>query len=337
MQVKHQKVSIITDDGKSVEATAPIVISASRRTDIPAFYSKWFINRLRKGYCVLYNPFNQKPSYVSFKKTRVVVFWTKNPKPLIPFLCELEDRSIHYYFQFTLNDYEKENFEPNIPKIQERIETFKQLSEKIGKEKVIWRFDPLIQTKDVGIEELLRRVEYVGNQLKGYTEKLVFSFADIENYRKVADNLRREKIDYIDFNDRSMFQFAKALFVLNKNWKLKLATCAESIDLEQLEIEHNSCIDGELIKRIFYDDKDLLHFLTFGKTTTNDTLFPSDTPEKSINLKDPNQRKYCGCTISKDIGIYNTCLHFCKYCYANSSKELVRQNYKSHSQNNERM
>jgi hypothetical protein len=117
MQVKHQKVSIITDDGKSVEATAPIVISASRRTDIPAFYSKWFINRLRKGYCVLYNPFNQKPSYVSFKKTRVVVFWTKNPKPLIPFLCELEDRSIHYYFQFTLNDYEKENFEPNIPNV----------------------------------------------------------------------------------------------------------------------------------------------------------------------------------------------------------------------------
>ena len=189
-------------------------------------------------------------------------------------MCELEDRSIHYYFQFTLNDYEKENFEPNIPKIQERIETFKQLSEKIGKEKVIWRFDPLIQTKDVGIEELLRRVEYVGNQLKGYTEKLVFSFADIENYRKVADNLRREKIDYIDFNDRSMFQFAKALFVLNKNWKLKLATCAESIDLEQLEIEHNSCIDGELIKRIFMTIKICFTFLLLAKRPQMTLYFP---------------------------------------------------------------
>ncbi len=323
MQAKHLKINIITDSGNIVEATAPIIISASRRTDIPAFYSEWFINRLRKGYCVLYNPFNQKPSYVSFEKTRVVVFWTKNPKPLIPYLYELEERNIHYYFQFTLNDYEKENFEPNIPNIQERIDTFKLLSEKIGKERVIWRFDPLMQTHDVGIEELLKKVEYVGNQLIGYTEKLVFSFADIENYKKVASNLKKEKINYIDFTDSAMFEFAKALSGLNKSWKFKLATCAESIDLEQLEIEHNSCIDGELMKRIFSDDKDLLHYLIFGKTSKNDTLFPAETIEKSINLKDPNQRKHCGCVISKDIGAYNTCPHFCKYCYANSSKELV--------------
>lgn len=265
------------------------------------------------------------------------MFWTKNPKPLIPFLCELEDRSIHYYFQFTLNDYEKENFEPNIPKIQERIDTFKQLSEKIGKERVIWRFDPLIQTQDIGIEELLRKIEYVGNQLKGHTEKLVFSFADIENYRKVAGNLRREKIDYIDFTNSAMLEFAKALHSLNKSWKFKLTTCSESINLEHFEIEHNSCIDVELIKLKFSDDKDLLHYLTFGYVPTINTPFSSETHEKSINLKDPNQRKYCGCMVSKDIGMYNTCSHFCKYCYANSSKELVSQNYKSHSPYNEGM
>ncbi|HPW66759.1 MAG TPA: DUF1848 domain-containing protein [Salinivirgaceae bacterium] len=335
MQAKHLKINIITDSAKNVEATAPIIISASRRTDIPAFYSEWFINRLKKGYCILRNPFNQKPSYISFEKTRVVVFWTKNPKPLIPFLFELEKRNINYYFQFTLNDYERENYEPNIPNIQERIDTFKQLSERIGRERVIWRFDPLLQTQDVGIDELLKKVEYVGNQLKGYTEKLVFSFADIVNYKKVANNLRSVNINYIDFTDSAMFEFAKALSSLNKSWKFKLATCAESIDLQQFEIKRNSCIDEELMKRVFSDDKDLLQYLTFGKTSTNDTLFSTETIQKSINLKDPNQRKHCGCMISKDIGMYNTCLHFCKYCYANSSTELVKRNYKTHSPNHE--
>ena len=140
------KTFITTDDGKQVEATAPVIISASRSTDIPAFYAKWFFNRLAKGYCVWYNPFNQQPMYVSFKKCKVVVFWTKNPAPIIPYLPELDKRGIHYYFQVTLNDYEQEGFEPNVPSVKSRIATFRLLSELIGKERVIWRFDPLIVT-----------------------------------------------------------------------------------------------------------------------------------------------------------------------------------------------
>ena len=135
------KINIITDIGDNVEATAPIIISASRSTDIPAFYAKWFFNRLAKGYCVWYNPFNKKPMYISFKNVKAIVFWTKNPKPILPYLKELDERGIHYYFQVTLNDYVKEGFEPNVPSVEQRVETFKQLSEMIGKEKVIWRFD----------------------------------------------------------------------------------------------------------------------------------------------------------------------------------------------------
>ena len=105
------KTYITTDDGRQVEATAPVIISASRSTDIPAFYAKWFFNRLAKGYCVWYNPFNQQPMYVSFKNCKVIVFWTKNPAPIIPYLPELDKRGIHYYFQVTLNDYEQEGFE----------------------------------------------------------------------------------------------------------------------------------------------------------------------------------------------------------------------------------
>ena len=118
----NDKIKIITESGDQVEAQAPIIISASRSTDIPAFYAEWFVNRLKVGYCVWYNPFNQQPIYVSFKNCKVVVFWTKNPKPLIPLLKILDEKGIHYYFQFTLNDYEKEGFEPNMPTLEKRRE-----------------------------------------------------------------------------------------------------------------------------------------------------------------------------------------------------------------------
>lgn len=180
------KLPIITSSGETVEASTPVILSASRSTDVPAFYAQWFINRLRAGYCVWYNPFNQKPTYVSFQNCKVVVFWTKNPRPLIPLLHELDERGIHYYFQFTLNDYDNEGFEPNVPSVEQRVETFRQLSEQIGKERVIWRFDPLIVTPTLSPNDLLVKVWNLGNQLKGLTDKLVFSFIDILGYRKVA-------------------------------------------------------------------------------------------------------------------------------------------------------
>ena len=153
------KHNITTDKGEKVEATAPVIISASRSTDIPAFYAKWFFNRLAKGYCTWYNPFNiNQKMYISFERCKVIVFWTKNPAPIIPYLPELDKRGIHYYFQVTLNDYVKEGFEPNVPSVEERVETFKALSNLIGKEKVIWRFDPLIITPSIGPRELLTRI-----------------------------------------------------------------------------------------------------------------------------------------------------------------------------------
>ena len=321
------KITITTSSGASVEAQAPLIISASRSTDIPAFYAEWFINRLKAGYCVWYNPFNQQPMYVAFKNTKAVVFWSKNPRPLIPYLHELDERNIHYYFQFTLNDYENERFEPNVPSVETRIETFMQLSEKTGKEKVIWRFDPLVMSDKTGVDELLRKVENIGNQLKGYTEKLVFSFADIGNiYKKVENNLKRLNINYREFTPQTMNEFASGLRELNKNWHFELATCAEQIDLKQYGIEHNRCIDGELMKRIFAEDADFVYYLSYGKLPERNSLFAEETPQKEANLKDRGQRKICGCMISKDIGMYNTCPHFCVYCYANTSKEEVEKN-----------
>ena len=331
------KIKITTDSGKQVEAQAPVIISASRSTDIPAFYAQWFINRLKAGYCVWYNPFNRQPMYISFKNTKAVVFWSKNPKPLIPYLHELEEHGLHYYFQFTLNDYDRE-LEPNVPSLEKRVETFRELSERIGKEKVIWRFDPLVMTNEIGVNELLWKVENIGNQLKGYTEKLVFSFADIGNiYRKVENNLKRLNINYIEFTPQIMNEFAAGLRELNGNWHFSLATCTEEIDLEQYGITHNRCIDGELMKRIFAEDADFVYYLNYGKMPEKN-LFENETNLPPLNiekLKDKGQRKMCGCTVSKDIGMYNTCPFFCAYCYAGTSRKTVEKNRKSYAENGE--
>ena len=190
----NEKIKIYTDSGELVEASAPVIISASRSTDIPAFFAKWFFNRFAKGYCAWYNPFNQQKMYISFKNCKIVVFWTKNPKPILPYLHELDEKGIHYFFQVSLNDYIKEGFEPNVTSVEDRVETFKKLSNMIGKEKVIWRFDPLIITPNITPRDLLSRIWNIGNKLKGYTDKLVFSFVDVKAYRKVQNNLVKETL-----------------------------------------------------------------------------------------------------------------------------------------------
>ncbi len=326
------KVQIKKSNGEMVEAQAPVIVSASRSTDIPAFYSDWLINRIKDGYVKWKNPFNGVPLYVSFEKARMFVFWSKNHKPLLKHLDFLDDKGYNYYFQFTLNDYDTEKLEQNVPNVQSRISTFQQLSERIGKEKVIWRFDPLILTDTIGVYELLRKIENIGNQLKNHTDKLVFSFADIMLYNKVQNNLRKNSILYQEFNESTMHEFATGLQQLNKNWNFELATCAEKISLEKYGIIHNKCIDDDLMIKLFPKDKILMDFLGV-KITSPDMFNPNPTILKNKNNKDKGQRQYCGCIMSKDIGEYNTCPFLCEYCYANASKDTALKNWQLHKQN----
>lgn len=345
------KIKIQTSLGETVEASAPIIISASRSTDIPAFYAQWFINRLRAGYVVWYNPFNRQKTYVSFKRCKAIVFWTKNPKPLIPLLHELDQRGIKYYFQFTLNDYVNERFEPNVPSVDERIETFRELSSKIGKDRVIWRFDPLIVTPTISPRDLLIKIWNIGNKLKGLTDKLVFSFVDINGYRKVQNNLvketnqfSKESIENAEMTSAQMDEIASGLAKcrdrwVSEGWNITLATCGEQVDLDKYGIEHNRCIDGELMKRIWSDDKELLYYLNYGELPEKN-LFGLELdfnrpPLSHQKMKDKGQRKLCGCMVSKDIGMYNTCRHLCVYCYANTSRELVLKNQSKHNDDSE--
>ncbi|MBF0257443.1 MAG: DUF1848 domain-containing protein [Desulfamplus sp.] len=339
MTVKWKETTVNTNRGAQ-NAVAPWIISASRATDIPAYYSKWFFDRLEKGYVKWINPFNRlKPQYISFKNTKVIVFWSKNPVPVIPFLERLKDRKISCYFQFTVNYYEDENFEPNLPSLEQRIETFKYLSETLGKECVIWRFDPLLLSDRTEPDRLLEKIQRVGDHLHPFTEKLVFSFADIVNYSKVQKNLKNKGINYREFYDADMRYMAEGISNLNRSrsWGLKIATCGEEARFKEFGIEHNKCIDDDLIVRITEKQGREPEFNKFlGLKPSGLSLFQeelskidgsSKTDDKqNSKLKDKGQRKACGCIYSKDIGSYDTCLHGCVYCYANSSPEAAQRN-----------
>lgn len=341
-----QKTQIRRENGETVDAQAPIIVSASRSTDIPAFYADWFFHRLKVGYSAWTNPFNGVKSYVSYQDTRFIVFWSKNPRPLLNHLDYLKERNIGCYIQYTLNDYEKDGLERGVPKLSERIDTFKQLVDKMGMGRVIWRFDPLILTDDISIDTLLSKINNIGNQLKGYTEKLVFSFADIISYRKVKLNLEKSNIPYYEWTELMMLEFAKRLTSLNKKWNYTLATCGEKVDLQQFGIEHNHCIDDVLIIRFAYEDKELMDFLKvkmfpippsdlFGETElpTDAIILPCKTYAIRGDNRDKGQRLFCGCMKSKDIGEYNTCVHLCEYCYANTNKQIAVNNYNYHKDN----
>ena len=342
-----KKTEITIDGGRKVLAQTPEIISASRSTDIPAFYADWFFRRLEKGYSVWKNPFNGKLSYVSYEKTRFIVFWSKNPRPLLDYIHILEERNIKCYIQYTLNDYDNEKLE-KVPSLEKRIETFKLLVNRLGNGAVVWRFDPLILTDNISIEDLLAKVQYIGDQLKGYTEKLVFSYADIALYKKVEANLKKSKIPYHEWTESQMEIFAQKLSKMNveRKWNYSLATCGEKIDIKKYGIEHNRCIDGDLITKIAWKDSELMNFmkvkindlptLTFFDDVTipqGAIMLPNNKYFISTHKKDSGQRELCGCMVAKDIGEYNTCPHLCEYCYANSSKETALNNWKKHINN----
>jgi len=273
-----------------------MIISASRRTDIPALYSDWFFKRIKEGYVLVKNPMNvRQVSKVSLKREAVdcIVFWTKNPYNMLPKLDLIKD--YQYYFQFTLNPYNNA-IETNLRSKSVIIDTFKRLSDKIGPDRVIWRYDPIILNADLNINYHEKFFEILAKGLEGYTSRCVISFIDY--YRKIDKNLK--KYDIYEIDDTKKRVLAEKIVNIAKAYSIKIETCAEEIDLDDLGIEHARCIDPFLIE----------------------SLLGMKTKLK----KDLNQRKACGCITSVDIGAYNTCTHGCIYCYANYSSKSVKRN-----------
>ncbi len=274
-----------------------MILSVSRRTDVPNYYSEWFFNRIKEKYVYVRNPMNiHQVSKIDLSPEVVdcIVFWTKNPKPMLERLDEL--KAYKYYFQFTLTGYGTD-IECNVPHKKEVIiPIFRELSSKIGKEKVIWRYDPIIFTEKYTPEYHLKAFEQISNALNGYTDKCVISFVDIyaKNKKSIA------KLGAKGFDKNQLLDFSKQLSIIASKNNMEIGSCAEIIDLEQCGIKHSCCIDQKLIESII---------------------------GCKINAcKDKNQRKECGCIESVEIGTYNTCKNGCKYCYANYSQESVDKN-----------
>ena len=273
-----------------------MIISASRRTDIPAFYSKWLMNRLKEGYVMVPNPYNNKISRVDLSLGEVdcIVFWTKNPLPMIDLLPELINMGYKFYFLFSLLPYGKD-VEENLPSKNELVNTFIDLSQMIGKEKVIWRYDPILISDVYTINWHLEQFEDMCKKLSGYTNRCIISFIDV--YSHIKKNFREMNTNEADFLAKNFSKIAKKFNIL-------LYTCAEKMDLDKYGISHSSCIDKNIIEE------------AIGK--------------KISVKKNPAQRKYCECLSSVDIGVYNTCVYGCKYCYATSKKVIALNNYKNH-------
>jgi DNA repair photolyase len=289
-----------------------LIISASRRTDIPAFYADWFINRIRAGWCLVPNPINSHQlSFVPLlpEDVTAIVFWSKNPEPLMQYLDEIDRRGFRYYFQFTLNDYPK-FLEPRVPNIDDRIETFKNLSEKLGNLRVIWRYDPVIISNITSMDFHIDKFSEIAKSLKGYTNRVMISFVD---YYKKTD-LRLEDLQEHGFEfEREFSHSTRAFELLNIMRKIadenqiEIFTCAEEVNFKKVGVLPGFCIDPNLINKLWSVRADI--------------------------KKDPTQRPVCLCAMSKDIGINDTCLHGCVYCYATRKIETAEKRHLEHNIN----
>ena len=265
-----------------------MIISASRRTDIPAYYGRWMLERLKTGSVSVRNPFNPKQIReisLSPYKIDCIVFWTKNPAPMLPLLHEIDAMGYRYYFQFTLTPYDR-TIEKYLPPKTELIRTFRQLSEQIGKQKIVWRYDPILFTAKYGVAEHIRCFQSLAERLTPYTERCVISFLDF--YRKTERNMAECPV--IRPGESMIAETAGAFKNIAENHALELRSCCEGLEL--YGIRSGACIDPELVEKL--------------------TLKP--LPIK----KDKSQRPLCNCAPSVDIGSYNTCGNGCIYCYANT-------------------
>jgi len=290
-----------------------MIISASRRTDIPAFYAEWFINRIRAGYCTVPNPFNpEQVAHVSLmpEDVDVIVFWTRNPRPLYPHLAELDERGYRYYFQYTLLN-NPPPLDPKSPPLETSLRTFEELARRTGPERVIWRYDPIVFTTLTGPDFHQESYTHIARALRGYTRRSVISLMDL--YPKTKKRLsgmveQGAELLPVSYPSEAWFpELMHSLAQIATDNAMEIVSCAEEIDLAPFGVHPGKCVDDEYIQRIFGIDV--------------------------THAKDPSQRRACGCVVSKDIGMYNSCLFGCSYCYATSNFEKARENFGKHDPN----
>jgi hypothetical protein len=266
-----------------------MIVSASRRTDIPAFYVAWMVRRLREGFCTVANPYNRNQvSFISLRPEDVdaIVFWTRNPRPLMPYLDELDSRGYRYYFQFTILGYPRE-IDPKSPTTETAVETFRDLAQRLGPRRVIWRYDPIVftgLTSPAFHEENFRRL---AQSLRGHTRRVVVSIVDM--YRKIEKRMKKLEGTAAATRPCTADDFGplmRRLAELAGENGMEIVSCAEEMDLRPFGVLPGKCVDDRIIVE----------------------AFGIDVP----STKDPTQRKACGCVVSRDVGMYESCLFGCQ-------------------------
>lgn len=284
-----------------------MIISASRRTDVPAFYTPWLMNRLRAGSCLVPNPFNPRQvSFVSLKPedVDVIVFWTRNSAPLLPYLQELDDLGYRYYFLYTVMNNPR-SIDPKSPALGASLESLRSLVKHVGPRRVIWRYDPILFTTMTGPKFHERTYGQIARALEGLTERSIISTVNL--YRKAKKRLERlgeEGIQVVDCREDVLADMMRTLAHTAREQGMSIYSCAEARDLEPYGIRRGKCVDDRYIQSVFGIE--------------------------GTHRKDPSQRKACGCVVSKDIGMYDTCLYGCLYCYATRSLETAKKNFERH-------
>ena len=279
-----------------------MILSASRRTDLPSYYSEWLLNRLREGYAIYRNPMNHAQVCrvdLSVENVDGIVFWTKDPHPMMDKLEVLDQMGYSYYFQFTLTPYGKE-IEPYLRDKRDILTTFQQLSKLLGRNRVLWRYDPIILNDTYNMKYHKREFASYCQALAGYTDICTISFVD--RYSKLTKNVKEQVLREI--TDEEMHCLAEELVQLATPHHIELRACCETIDLTKDGIKPAACIDKEIMERV--------------------------CGHSIVVKRDKSQRTGCGCVKSVDIGAYNTCRNGCVYCYANHSEASIIKNCERH-------
>jgi DNA repair photolyase len=276
-----------------------VILNISGRTDIVAFYSDWLMNRLKEGFVDVRNPFNPKMvSRIMIDDVDLLFFCTKNP---IPILDKIKDIDKKIYFHVTLTSYKKD-IEPNVPDKKEIIEAVKKLSKMIGKENIVIRYDPVFINDEYTLDYHVKAFDKLCDLLDGYVEKILISF--IDDYKNVRNNYKVLNYKRLDENDYKTIGISFSESARKHN--IFVHTCAEVRNLVEYGFIKDECMSKELAYKLT------------GKT------FKKWKARKNVP---------CECIEMVDIGVYNSCKHFCKYCYANFDEKQVNDNFKKHNPN----
>ena len=277
-----------------------MILNVSGRTDIVAFYTKWFMNRYKEGFLDVRNPFYPKSvSRIYFKDVDAICFCTKNPIPIIPYLKEINKPII---FHVSLTPYKKD-IEPNIPPKGTIIEAIKKISNIIGIDNVYVRYDPILINDKYTLTYHIKSFDNMCNLLKGYVKHIIVSFVDeYKNVKNNKDILKNKEFTLEDYKEIGT-NFATSAHM----YGMTVQTCSEENRLTEYGFIKEECMSGNLAFKI-----------------TGKTDFKRWTSRNNKN---------CKCINMVDIGVYNTCRHFCKYCYANFDEKLVNTNYCLHDDN----